>query len=449
MYSKTDILGLAPVSDFVPGAISDLSSINDCYSAADIKLCLSSNSSIGFPQILRLPFHFLFQFKLQFLFFLLSILLSSCIFSPESNTPNRTLPDLSQTENPLLSGSNPQNKNVSALAFAFISMDYEVEIASHLNRYRNSTGKQAYAAGPYLDITWESRSLRRILNALQTEGVTPYITLDPKNWDEPSQEKNRLILDQVIEGKWDGQLRSLAQSISSYGEKVVLRWAHEMNGDWYPYSGLFQGAGLDTNHNGQPDGPENYIRAWKHVHQIFNSTGASNVIWAFSPAMNSYPNQGWNDAFAYYPGNEYVDIILVDVYDKSNKQPQSLQSLLQPFINCMATFYDVRRNLGDSTLKSFGVGEMGCGSTNINQKRQWYSQALDYLREEKNIQFHALFNGKDKGIDFTIDSLQNALTEAYLRQDYSGKENRFLFGNWVESPVLAKMIARSSIQRDH
>ena len=51
----------------------------------------------------------------------------------------------------------------------------------------------------------------------------------------------------------------------------MIRLMHEMNGTWYPW-------GVNVNGNT----PADYVRAWRHVHRIFDRAGARNVSWIWS-----------------------------------------------------------------------------------------------------------------------------------------------------------------------
>jgi beta-mannanase len=52
----------------------------------------------------------------------------------------------------------------------------------------------------------------------------------------------------------------------------VIRFNHEMNGFWYPWS-------EQTNGNSKGE----YVKAWRHVHDRFAAAGATNVVWLWSP----------------------------------------------------------------------------------------------------------------------------------------------------------------------
>jgi hypothetical protein len=101
----------------------------------------------------------------------------------------------------------------------------------------------------------------------------------------------RLI--RIINGDFDGYLNSYAQGIKSLGYRVGIRFAHEMNGFWYPW-------GEQTNGNR----PGEYIQAYRHVHDLFAAAGVTNVIWLWSPNI-SY--EGGVPLAPLYPGDAYVD----------------------------------------------------------------------------------------------------------------------------------------------
>ena len=63
-----------------------------------------------------------------------------------------------------------------------------------------------------------------------------------------------------------------ARSLAGFHGTVDLRYAHEMNGTWYPWS-----------HD-----PIGYRRAWRHVVRVFRAAGAANVRFVWSPNPSLY-----------------------------------------------------------------------------------------------------------------------------------------------------------------
>jgi beta-mannanase len=75
---------------------------------------------------------------------------------------------------------------------------------------------------------------------------------------------------------------------------VLLRFAQEMNGNWYPWS---------TGSGGALKRPALFVAAWRHVHDVFTAAGATNVHWVWSPIAHG------DAAASLYPGDRYVDVI--------------------------------------------------------------------------------------------------------------------------------------------
>jgi len=74
-----------------------------------------------------------------------------------------------------------------------------------------------------------------------------------------------------------------------------------MNGHWAPWE-----AGVNGNT------PQDYIEAWRHVHDIFVSRGAGKVKWVWGPNVSC----GSAVDFApYYPGSDVVDVLALDGYN--------------------------------------------------------------------------------------------------------------------------------------
>jgi beta-mannanase len=109
-------------------------------------------------------------------------------------------------------------------------------------------------------------------------------------------------LKDIAAGKYDDYIQSWAYGLRDYPGPVFLRFAHEMNGNWYPWAG---------GQNGNT--PADYIAAWRHVHDVFDRTGATNVRWVWCPYAQDFPAA--NSLESFYPGRRYVDVIALDAYN--------------------------------------------------------------------------------------------------------------------------------------
>ncbi|WP_254865515.1 glycosyl hydrolase [Arthrobacter sp. P2b] len=138
------------------------------------------------------------------------------------------------------------------------------------------------------------------MNAVRARGAVPLVTWEPWAWggglDQPAYS-----LDRIAAGDFDARITQWGQALAAWGYPMQLRFAHEMNGDWYPWA-----EGVNGNEAGD------YVQAWRHVHDVMAATGASNVSWVWSPNV---PYWGSTDLSGLFPGAGYVDIVALDGYN--------------------------------------------------------------------------------------------------------------------------------------
>lgn len=108
----------------------------------------------------------------------------------------------------------------------------------------------------------------------------------------------------IIDGKKDDQIINLANQLKQLDTQILFRLNNEMNSDWTSYSGIIT-----------LSDPELYIAVWQRIYNIFEQQGVNNCIWIYNPNDNNFPPCPWNNYLAYYPGNDYVDMIGVTGYN--------------------------------------------------------------------------------------------------------------------------------------
>jgi mannan endo-1,4-beta-mannosidase len=175
---------------------------------------------------------------------------------------------------------------------------------------------------------------RGIVEQVVRRGMLPMITWEPWNYLlAPKAEALRgyqpaYRLSNIIDGRYDSYIRAWAEGVKSLGFTIAIRFAHEMNGFWYPWAVFANGNRI-----------RQYVEAWRHVHNIFTEVGATNVIWVWSP------NIIWNnftDLEKLYPGNSYVNWIGLDGYYGTPGKGafQDFDSLFDNSIAELRTFTD-------------------------------------------------------------------------------------------------------------
>jgi hypothetical protein len=99
----------------------------------------------------------------------------------------------------------------------------------------------------------------------------------------------------ILHGAQDDYIRRFARSMATFRGVVYLRYAHEMNGGWYPWS-----------HE-----PRYFIRAWRRIVRIFRAAGARNVrfVWSANPNLYEGKRPWLAGLRPYWPGRRYVDYV--------------------------------------------------------------------------------------------------------------------------------------------
>lgn len=138
------------------------------------------------------------------------------------------------------------------------------------------------------------------LEAVRTRGAVTLLTWEPWAWGGGTNQP-AYALDRITAGDFDPYLRQWGQSLASWGHPVLLRFGHEMNGNWYPWAESSNG-----------NSPGDFVAAWRHVHDVVGSTGASNITWVWNPNV---PYWGSTPLNGLYPGSAYVDAVALDGYN--------------------------------------------------------------------------------------------------------------------------------------
>jgi len=141
----------------------------------------------------------------------------------------------------------------------------------------------------------------RSYSSVGVTGATPFITWEPWGPAPYSVSNNTFPLQRIAAGDFDAYIDSWATGLQQYGGPVMLDFAHEMDGNWYPW-------GYGVNGNTAAD----YIAAFRHVHDRFAAAGATNVQFVWN--VNIW-NPAGVDPTTFYPGDAYVDRLAINVFN--------------------------------------------------------------------------------------------------------------------------------------
>ncbi len=188
---------------------------------------------------------------------------------------------------------------------------------------------------------------------------------------------NTGIVYDILDGKHDAFLRQYAKDLKSFGKPVLFRLNNEMNGDWCVYSAYHYSRD-----------PELYNEMWRYVHGIFKAEGADNILWVWNPHDVSFPNFNWNQAFNYFPGQEYVDIVGLTGYNTGTYHPGER----------WRSFDEIYPKLYASYTNTFNfplmITEFGSNSVG-GDKAAWVRDMFAKLPKYDRIKIIIWFNGTD------------------------------------------------------
>ena len=234
---------------------------------------------------------------------------------------------------------------------------------------------------------------------VRAHGSIPMLTWEP--WTS---------LKEIYSGKYDDYIKQWAQDSKDWDHPYFLRFAHEMNAAWYPWSEQTKGSK-----------PGDYVQAWRHVHDIFSENHVTNVTWIWCPNVEE---EGFTPITELYPGDEYVDWTCMDGYNFGG-----------------ATFSQVFEQTYKELLEIAPTKPIMIGETNSieddGKKPAWITDALTIQLPQNFPKIKALvwydnnFNGrKDWVVNSSTASLQ--AFKAGIASSYYASN---AFGDIDSSPI--------------
>jgi hypothetical protein len=249
-----------------------------------------------------------------------------------------------------------------------------------------------------------------LFQRVRDRGSIPMLTWG--SWDSSKgTDQPDFRLARISSGAYDAGIKQWAQAAKAWGKPFFLRFDNEMNGDWqFPWAEKING-----------NRPGEYAQAWRHVHDIFISVGATNTTWVWCPNISGAKTTPMTEL---YPGDAYVDWTCLDGYNASVVQHQSWQSFSEVFSGGVSNGH--RNSYAEITQvapsKPLMIGETA-SSEQGGSKADWITSAL--LGELSH--FPAIqavvwndWNSGDTRRDWPIDTSQSALSAfaAAVRSDH-------------------------------
>jgi hypothetical protein len=237
---------------------------------------------------------------------------------------------------------------------------------TELDQYTKAAKRQPqvmlFATGWAVD-PFDRSSFDKIAN----RGMLPMLGWEPWDYRATGNALNKGVqpaykLSRIYGGEFDDYIRSYAEGIKKLNYPVAIRFAHEMNGNWYPWA-------EEVNGNKKGD----YVKAWRHVHDLFQEAGTTNVTWVWSPNVK-YSNS--TKLAGLYPGDQYVDWVgLSGYYGTANaKDYRSFDKIFDATIQELRTF----------TQKPLVITETGATESG-GRKVEWIEETFRVLPQHSDI----------------------------------------------------------------
>lgn len=207
-------------------------------------------------------------------------------------------------------------------------------------------------------------------------GKVPELTFSTfEGGPDIASQKDRTI--DILTGKYDDVLLQYAEGFKEFGLPVLFRINNEMNGDWVSYS---------TYHLGKD--PDLFIASYRYIHDFFESHGVDNLIYVFNPNEKSFPAFSYNHYLAYYPGDEYVDVVGLTAYNTGDYYEGEVWRTFDEAYADLYADYSERFN------QPFMITEFSSSSIG-GDKVKWFNDMFKAIKGYDKIKFAVLWNGTD------------------------------------------------------
>lgn len=281
------------------------------------------------------------------------------------------------------SSSNSTTISPAAIKFGVIvAGGTDDQLAQQLQNVAIVANEKPSLVTTYSSFGGNSSAPISTLDMISTRGATPIVTWEP--WQAGAGSTQPAYRNtEITAGRYDSYISSWGSALAKWGKPVIIRYAHEMNGSWYPWSD-----GINGNAEGS------YVDSYRHVHDLVTAAGATNVSWMWSP---NTVFAGSAPLLSEYPGTAYVDYAGVDGYNWGNTRAS--MKWLTPAKIFSATLAQLRIVAVSKPIVISEVASTESGGS----KATWNGQLLSYLSSQNDVVGFTWFN-INKESDWRIES---------------------------------------------
>ncbi|WP_051059094.1 glycoside hydrolase family 26 protein [Nocardiopsis lucentensis] len=203
-----------------------------------------------------------------------------------------------------------------------------------------------------------------------------------------------IAYEDILDGGFDSSLRSQARTIAEFDVPYFVTFDHE----------------ADANKRYRKRGtPDEFVRSWRHVVDLYREEGADNVIWVWNVT-------GWRDNLdrlpGLWPGNDYVDWISFEAYNMTGCDLMPHWDGVHSFEDALRPAYEWIQEQGPEhgidPGKPIMIGEMGTTDIGPRETLRWYADIPDVLRRYERVRAVKVWDNRVSGCDFRINANEYA-----------------------------------------
>jgi beta-mannanase len=280
--------------------------------------------------------------------------------------------------------TTPKNPNILT-SFTGCAIGAFVNGMNNLPTFQSTIGRNLAVVLIYAH--WQDAFPTSDADTIYNNGSVPLITWEPWITNQIG------TLESIAAGSYESYVTQFIQDAKDWGGPVLLRFAHEMNGNWYPWDGYHNGASLAA--------AERYKNAWIYICNVKERLNADNVSLVWTPNNANLPDASWNLISNYYPGDQYVDWIGMDGYNWGVGDWKSFSSVFGPIYQELIALSSKPLMIGE-----FASAEQG------GDKANWITDAFSQIQNNyPRVKIFCWFN-INKERDWRINSSSSSETAA-------------------------------------
>jgi beta-mannanase len=274
---------------------------------------------------------------------------------------------------------------------AFVSYEHgflwPTQVEQDIKQFTNMTGKGLFEYSVGSTIYWgqDPWMINGSLSyaPLFKEGLIKaiQIIIFPSTEDR----SDNLTVADIAQGKDDSYIETIAGEVKNFTYPVFIRFGAEMN--------INQGQLFSFGEN-----PSTFIDAWRRFVDVFREQGASNAVFVWNPnwcdIWNGHP------ASQYYPGDEYVDYVGIDMYQETPTTDPEIQ---------ISNLYQEYSNAKPILICEWGVNWIGENFSDID-RAAYMTKFFDAIEKRNDIVGISYWYIALGDMDFTFNSTDLPIT---------------------------------------